>query len=222
MTIDYATKRKIMVESQLRPNGVTDSRITTAMLELPRELFVAAARQPLAYIDEDVAISDGANARYLLEPMVFARLVQLAEIGAGDVILDIGCGYGYSSAVLARLGQSVVGLDDNPQFVSDGTERLAQAGMANVVLVEGALNEGYPAEAPYDVIVINGQIAEVPQNILSQLRNGGRLVAVIDNGPIGKATLFTVNNGAVSQRIAFDASAARLAGFEKKVPAFTF
>nr|WP_137389213.1 protein-L-isoaspartate O-methyltransferase [Rhodoligotrophos defluvii] len=220
--IDYATKRRNMVESQLRPNGVTDPRINTAMLEIPRELFVAPMRQPLAYIDEDVAITDGSQARYIMEPMVFARLIQLAEVGPGDVVLDIGCGLGYSSAVLARLAQSVVGLEEDPQLVADGNARLAQIGAANAVLVQGHLNQGYPQEAPYDVIVINGQVAEVPSRIFSQLRDGGRLVAVIDHGPIGKASLFTVNKGAISQRIAFDASVVRLPGFEKQRPLFTF
>lgn len=223
MMIDYATKRRHMVESQLRPNGITDARITKAMLEIQRELFVPAARQPFAYIDEDVALTEAGTApRYLMEPMIFARLVQLAEIGSDDFVLDIGCGFGYSTAVLARLAQSVVGLEENQDLVEEGAKRLAEIGVANAALVQGRLNEGYPAEAPYDVIVLNGQVGEVPDVILSQLKDGGRLVTVLDGGPIGKAAVFTRNNEATSHRIAFDASVASLAGFEKKMPDFVF
>jgi len=211
-----------MVESQLRPNGVTDLRINKAMLEIPRERFVAASRQAFAYIDEDVPASEGANPRFVMEPMVFARLIQLAEISGDDIVLDVGCGLGYSTAVLSHLAQSVVALEDNAELVAEASARLAEVGVSNAAVVEGPLNAGYPSEAPYDVIVINGCVGEVPEALLGQLKDGGRLVAVVDNGPVGKATVYVRQDGAISSRVAFDATVAPLPGFEKKRPAFVF
>lgn len=223
MMIDYATKRRNMVESQLRPNGVTDFRINTAMLNIPRERFVAASRQSFAYIDEDIPFSDRDDgARCVVEPMVFARLVQLADIADNDIVLDIGCGLGYSTAVLAQLAQSVVALENDPQFVSEATSRLGELGVSNAAVVEGPLNLGYAREAPYDVIVVNGGVGEVPEGLLAQLKEGGRLVAVIDHGPVGRATLFVKQNNVVSRRAAFDAAITRLPDFDKKSPAFVF
>ena len=223
--IDYATKRRHMVESQLRPNGITDARITSAMFELPREAFVPAALQALAYIDEDIAINDrasGQKRRFLMEPMVFARLVQLAEIGPEDIVLDVGCGLGYSTAILARLSGSVVALEDDETLRLGAAENLAANGVTNAAVVQGPLADGYPKEAPYDVIFVNGQVPEVPPSLLEQLKDGGRLVAVIDQGPVGKASLFSRHKSATSRRIAFDASIGRLPGFEEVEPSFVF
>jgi len=223
MMIDYATKRRHMVESQLRPNGVTDLRINLAMLDIPRERFVAPSRQSFAYIDEDVPVTDqGRDPRCVIEPMVFARMVQLADISADDIVLDVGCGLGYSTAVLSRLAQSVVALESDPQFVSEASSRLSDISVSNAAVVEGPLAQGFAKEAPYDAIVINGRVEEVPDALLDQLKEGGRLVAVVDHGPLGKATLFVKQNNTVSRRVAFDATIARLSGFEKKRSAFIF
>ncbi|MGF7162766.1 protein-L-isoaspartate(D-aspartate) O-methyltransferase [Rhodoligotrophos appendicifer] len=223
--IDYATKRRHMVESQLRPNGITDARINGAMWDIPRELFVPPSRQALAYIDEDLALSvpsQGRNVRYLMEPMVFARLVQLADIGEEDLVLDVGCGLGYSAAVLSRLARSVVALEDDEEMARSANTNLTTNGILNVAVVSGPLAQGYAREAPFDVIFVNGQVEEVSPSLLEQLKDGGRLVAVIDHGPVGKATLFSRHGSATSQRVAFDASVGRLSGFDVARPSFVF
>ncbi len=217
--MDFALARRNMVESQIRPNDVTDHRLIQAFLETPREPFVPPAMRELAYIDEDIPLTDpevGNARRWLMEPMPFARLVALAEIRPSDLVLDIGCGTGYSAAILARLAESVVGIESDAALAEAADARLIEMGIGNAAIITGALSEGYPSQGPYDVIVLEGAVGEVPGGVLAQLRDGGRLVAPVTAGPVGKATLFCSSGGEISSRVAFDINVHPLPGFERK------
>ena len=221
---DFAAQRLSMVESQLRPHEVTDTRLLAAMRELPRELFVPPRVRSLAYIDEAIEIFpsiDGAPARYLLAPMVLARLVQLAAVGPEDSVLDVGCGTGYSTAVLARLGRKVVGVEPEPELADAARRALRQVGAENAEIVEGQLPRGYKRGAPYDVILLNGSVPEPPEPLIEQLEEGGRLAAVLAEGLQGKACLFVKVDGEASGIPHFDANARPLPGFAPS-PSFTF
>jgi protein-L-isoaspartate(D-aspartate) O-methyltransferase len=217
--IDQAIARQNMVESQIRPNSVTDWRIIDAMSAVPRELFLPAEHRSIAYMDEDVEFAPG---RYVMEPRVFARMVQLAGIEDGSLVLDIGCGYGYSSAILARLAGTVVALEDDETLANEASELLADQGVDNVAVIAGSLSAGLATEGPYDAIVINGEVSTVPQDLLAQLKDGGRLVAVVASRGIGKACVFQRSGETFSDRIGFDASASGLPGFEAVDPGFVF
>jgi protein-L-isoaspartate(D-aspartate) O-methyltransferase len=222
--MDFATARTNMIESQVRPNGVTDDRVILAMAAVPRELFVPIARRSIAYIDEDVVIkprSAASPARYLMEPMAFARLIQLAQLRPADRVLDIGCGTGYSTAVLAKLAASVMGLECDGELASAGRANLQQVA-ANAEVVCGPLAEGWPDGAPFDVILVNGRIPEVPQPLFRQLGDAGRLVAVVGETDVAAAILHTLADGIVGSRTAFDASVAPLPGFAPLKRAFVF
>jgi protein-L-isoaspartate(D-aspartate) O-methyltransferase len=221
---DFAAQRLTMVESQLRPNEVSDTRLLAAMRELPRELFVPPRVRSLAYIDEAIEIFpsvDGAPARYLLAPMVLARLVQLAAVGPDDSVLDVGCGTGYSTGVLARLGRKVVGLEPEPELADAARRALRQVGAEKAEIVEGPLPRGYKRGAPYDVILLNGSVPEPPEPLIEQLEEGGRLAAVLAKGIQGRAYLFVKIAGEASGLPHFDAGARSLPGFHP-APAFVF
>lgn len=223
--MDFETARLNMVESQIRPNGITDYRIIAAMRALPRHEFVPQALQNLAYMDENLPLTgpnEGGRRRYLMEPMTFARLVQMAEITPRSLVLDVGCGMGYSTAVLAQLAESVVALEEDEGLAERASEALSLQNIVNGAVVTGRLRDGYAAEGPYDAIVLEGAVAEVPQALLDQLREGGRLVAVVGMGRMGRATVMTRNNGAISARAVFDAGIPVLPGFEPAENTFVF
>jgi protein-L-isoaspartate(D-aspartate) O-methyltransferase len=205
-----------MIETQIRPADVTDQRILAAMSAVPREKFVPGAARALAYADVPVELAPG---RSMLDPRSFAKLIQLAGIGPDDRILDVGCGTGYSSAVLARLGAEVVALEQDADLVRVASGLLANT-VGKVEVVQGGLIEGVKMQAPFDVIFVNGAIEEVPQSLLSQLAEGGRLVAVLKDGQ-SRAWLFLKENGQVGRRPDFDADIPVLAGF-KKAMGFVF
>jgi len=204
-----------MIDSQIRPSDVTDIRVLAALGTVARENFVPRAARALAYADVSVEVAPG---RFLMEPRCFAKLLQLAAITADDRILDVGCATGYSAAVLARLGGKVVALEQDADLLRIASEGLSAT---PIVLVQGALIEGAKAEGPFDVIVVEGAIEQVPETLLSQLAEGGRLVAVMNDGPQGKATLFLKENGGIGRRAVFDAAVPVLAGF-KKMMGFVF
>lgn len=220
---DFERQRLTMVESQLRPNKVTDTPLLTVMRALPRQRFVPHKLSTLAYIDEAIEVFpaiDGAPARFLLAPMVLARLVQLAAIQPEDRVLDIGCATGYSTAVLASLGRSVIGLEPEPKLASAAGDRLRELGIANADIVEGPLGAGFPESAPYDVIVLNGSVPEVPESLFAQLKDGGRLAAILSAGTNqlgqGKGYLFVKVGSELSGVPHFDAGARPLPGFSRK------
>lgn len=224
MNADFSQHRAKMVDGQLRTTDVTNQSLLAAMGSVPREAFVDARRQPLAYIDEDIEIApasaDG-GARYLMEPSPFAKLLQLADVRQGDVVLDVGCGTGYSSAVLSLVAGSVIALESDSGLAERASSLLGSLGYDNVAVVQGALRDGYPDEAPYDVIVIEGAVGEIPEALFEQLKEGGRLVAVEGVGNAGVAKLYVRDGGVVTGRRGFNAAVKPLPGFEK-APAFEF
>jgi protein-L-isoaspartate(D-aspartate) O-methyltransferase len=220
--IDFARRRLTMVETQLRPNEVTDTRLIAAMSALPRERFVPERLRAFAYIDERLEVFpaiDAAPARFLLAPMVLARLVQLAAVEPGDTVLDVGCVTGYSTTILARLGREVVGVEPEPELADAARANLRALEIANVEIVEGALARGRPEKGPYDVILLNGSVPGKPESLFGQLREGGRLAAIVSRqglGAQGKATLFVKAEGEVSGLPHFDAGASPLPGFSRE------
>lgn len=216
--MDYAAARRNMVETQLRPNKVTNEALLDAMGGVPRERFVPEAFRGIAYVDEDILVARG---RYLMEPMALGRLLQLAEVKPGDAVLDIGCGAGYAAAVLARLAKSVVAVESDKELAAHAAATLADLGASNVTVLGGELNQGTPRQAPYDVIFIEGSVDAVPPAIVEQLADRGRLVTVVRQQGVGRATLMARVGGSVSSRVAFDAAVPPLPGFEAQ-PSFVF
>ena len=216
---DYAAARLNMVESQVRPNKVTDVRLLRAMLDVPREIFLPERLQGVAYVDEDIPVAPG---RYLMEPMVFARLVQAAQIAASDNVLEIGGGPGYGAAVIAQLAGRVTALESDRTMAQAAEGALRHLGIQNVKVTTGALVDGFPAGAPYDVIVFGGAVERVPDQVIKQLAEGGRLLAVVaPPGEPGRATFITRLGGTYSRRIIFDASTPVLPGLQLE-PGFAF
>jgi protein-L-isoaspartate(D-aspartate) O-methyltransferase len=216
---DFAAARLNMVESQIRTNKVTDPRIVESFEAVAREAFVGEAQRGIAYIDEDLEVIPG---RYLMEPMVLARLLQAAAPQADDMALDVGCATGYSTAVLARLVQTVVGLESDRSLMDMANRTLNALDVDNAVVVEGALDAGYQKQAPYDVIVFQGAVSEVPVGIKRQLADGGRLAAVvIDTMGLGRGMLVQRTGDSFSGRTLFDASTPVLPGLARQ-PGFVF
>jgi protein-L-isoaspartate(D-aspartate) O-methyltransferase len=213
--IDFAAARRMMVDGQVRTSDVTDLRLIEAMRALPRERFVPEVTAALAYLDLDVplTVGEGASARRLLKPMVLAKLVQAADIRGGDHVLDVGCATGYSSALLGQLAASVVALEQDSSLARLADETLRAQGAINVTVVTGTLSKGWRAAAPYDVILLNGATEIVPKALLSQLKDGGRLVCVRGRAPVAKAMLYRASGHEVSGRPIFDATAPLLPGF---------
>ena len=213
--IDHAAARRNMVSGQIRTNRVTDERLIEAMEEIPRERFVPHAKRGVAYVDEDVEI---APARYLMEPMVLARLVQEASIAADDVVLDVGCGTGYAAAVVSRLAGTVVALDVDGSLAGEAERTLSGVGADNAIVVTGPLAEGYARQAPYDVILLGGAVDHLPQALADQLAEAGRIVGVLrEAGGVGQATLWARHRGALSSRSLFEASLPPLPGIARPV-----
>lgn len=222
--VDFERQRLNMVESQIRPNGVTDPRIIAAMGVIPREKFVPESRRSLAYMDEDLPIGvmpNGAR-RYLIQPMVLARLLQLAAPQSSDILLDIGCGSGYSTAVAASLVESVIAVEENAGLAAIAGEVLSELGIANAAVVHAPHAQGAPSEAPFDVILINGRIPEVPPQLVEQLGPAGRLVAVVGEGPMARATVFRKSDATVGGQAGFDALVPALPGFPEPARGFVF
>ena len=218
--MDFAAARRNMVNSQILTNRVTDDAVIEAMGSIPRERFVPKAMQGVAYIDEDLPIGEG---RYLMDPQVAGRLLQAAMIRPDDVVLEIGCGSGYLSAVMSRMASTVVGLDCDAAFVEMADEAVRQLGIDNAAFVTGDLAAGAGRQGPFDVIIFGGAVARVPDAIIGQLSEGGRLVAVLRENPraTGKAYLMESVDGSVSRRQIFDASTPCLLGLAPR-PVFEF
>jgi protein-L-isoaspartate(D-aspartate) O-methyltransferase len=221
---DFQAARRAMVDGQVRTNDVTDLGIIAAMLEIPREVFVPQARAALAYLDRDVVIADATAtepARYLMKPMVLARLIQAADPGPRDRVLVIGAGTGYGAAVMSRLAGEVVALEENESLFQQAQSVLASLGSRNVTVIHGPLAGGAPASGPYEVILIDGGVETVPDGLCGQLSPYGRLVAVVRSGALGKGELFQPVEGKCCGRELFDANAPVLPGFSL-APAFIF
>jgi protein-L-isoaspartate(D-aspartate) O-methyltransferase len=211
--VDFAQARQTMVDCQVRPADVTDLRVIAALGDVARERFVPAASRAVAYLDRDVPLGGG---RALLKPMVFAKMLQAAGLSGTERVLDVGCGTGYSSAALARLAASVVALEEDATIAGD-----ALSGIHKVKSARGPLAAGWPQGAPYDVIMMQGATEVAPDSLLAQLADGGRLLAIVGSGPVGKATIYRSSGKNVAAQPLFDAAAPLLPGFAK-APAFVF
>jgi protein-L-isoaspartate(D-aspartate) O-methyltransferase len=222
--MDFQTARLAMVESQIRPNAVRDPLILNAFATLPREAFVPESQKALAYMDEAVPVlpaAEGSPPRYLLPSMVLAKLLQGAAVSPSDHALDIGGATGYSAAVLAQICRKVEALETSEALAGAMKQNLKAANAEQVSVHHGPLNRGVDASKPYDLILLNGSVAEEPKELFDQLAEGGRLVTIMRRGWQGYAVLFTKSSGAVSGRPIFDAAAEYLPGFEKH-PNFVF
>jgi protein-L-isoaspartate(D-aspartate) O-methyltransferase len=215
---NFAIARRNMVDCQIKPNRVTEPRLLAAMGAVPREAFVPSNLRGVAYLDEALPVAQG---RYLITPMVLARLLQEAEIQPTDVVLHVGCGTGYGAAIASRLAATVVGLESDAALAETAAETLAAQGCDSVVVEQGPLAEGCAKHAPYDVIVVEGEIDFLPDALANQLAEGGRLVAVLRENGVGEATIWVKRNGRIGRRALFDAAAPLLPGFER-VPGFVF
>jgi protein-L-isoaspartate(D-aspartate) O-methyltransferase len=211
---DFESLRQTMVDTQLRTNKVTDDRILAAMGEIPRENFTPADRAALAYIDEDIPIGTG---RCMVEPMILARMIQATEIEPEDVVLDVASGAGYAAAVVGRIARAVVAVESDPDLVRRSSEQMMELGMDNVVVEQGAIEQGWPDQAPYDVILVNGACGEVPQTLFDQLADGGRLCAVTTGeSGVGSACLWIKRRNILSDRPLFDANIPSLPELERE------
>jgi protein-L-isoaspartate(D-aspartate) O-methyltransferase len=199
-----------MVDNQLRTNRVTDPALTEALLDIPRERFVPVSLRSVAYVDEDISLGSG---RFVIEPMIAARLLQNASVRPSDRVLVIGCNTGYLCAVLSRLAGTVIGLESDEALAATAAAVLRELGAANVSIVRGKLRDGRPAQAPFDIIVIEGAVVKIPDGIVDQLAEGGRLVTIVNSGGVGRATVAIRQSGVLSQRVLFDAATPNLPGF---------
>lgn len=210
---DFSTRRVMMVDTQVRPSDVTKFPIIEAMLAVPREVYVPGAMREAAYMGENVEIAQG---RVVLEARSFAKMLDAIDIQPDELVLDLGCGLGYSTAVIARLADAVVAVEENEALAAEAQRTLLSQGVDNAAVVVGGLVSGDAKHAPYDVITIQGGVEAVPDALLAQLREGGRIAAIFLEGALGIARVGYKIDGVVTWRYAFNAAAPLLPGFSAK------
>lgn len=210
---DYATRRRVMVDTQVRPSDVTKFPIIDAMLAVPRELFVPDALREAAYVGENLDLGQG---RVLLEARTLAKMLDALDLSPSDLVLDLGAGLGYGAAVIARMADAVVALEEDEGLAAEAQRRLGEAGADNAAVVSGPLAAGMAKHAPYDAIVVEGGIETMPEAVLSQLREGGRIAALFMEGSLGTVRIGTMQGGRVAWRFAFNAAAPVLPGFARE------
>jgi len=208
---DFAARRLMMVDTQVRPSDVTKFPIIDAMLTVQRELFVPRDKREAAYIGENVGLGDG---RVLLEARSLAKMLDALDLQKTDLVLDIGAGLGYSAAVMARMSEAVVALEDTPERIAEAQDALTEAEADNVILQLGHLVEGAAQHGPYDVIVIEGAVEMVPPELVAQLKEGGRIACIFSDAALGTAKIGYKLNGRVTWRALFNAGAPLLPGFQ--------
>lgn len=207
---DFATRRVLMVDTQVRPSDVTKFPIIEAMLAVPREVFVPSARREAAYVGENLDIAPG---RVVLEPRTLAKLLDALDVQPGELVLDLGCGLGYSTAVIARLADAVVAVEEDEAMAAEAQRTLSAEGVDNAAVVVGPLAAGDARHAPFDVITIQGGVEVVPEALLAQIKEGGRIGAIFMEGALGAARIGYKIDGVVSWRQVFNAAAPVLPGF---------
>lgn len=213
---DFSQRRTTMVDTQVRPSDVTKFPIIDAMLTVPREAFVPTDKREAAYAGDHVELGQG---RVVLDPRILAKMLDAADIQPNELVLDVGAGLGYSSALAAKMAEAVIALEEVPEFASEAERILSEADADNVAVVEGALAEGAEKHGPYDVILVQGAVQAVPEALSDQLKDGGRIVAIFLEGALGLVRVGYKGNGVVSWRFSFNANAPLLPGFEK-APSF--
>lgn len=209
---DFSSRRVMMVDTQVRPSDVTKFPIIEAMLAIPREVYVPAAKREAAYIGENVDLAPG---RVVLEPRTLAKLLDALDVQPSETVLDLGCGLGYSTAVIARMADAVVAVEEDAALAAEAQRTLSAEGVDNAAVIVGPLAAGDAKHAPYDVITLQGGVEVVPEALLAQLKEGGRIGAVFMEGALGTAMVGYKMDGAVTWRFAFNAAAPVLPGFAK-------
>lgn len=207
---DFTQARQNMVDGQVRTNKVTSHALIRRLRDIPREIFVTPDQAAVCYIDEDLPLPNG---RFLLEPMVLARLIQAAELTHTDSVLDVGCASGYSSAIIAGLCATVIGVDRDKNLIDRAVNNIRELSIANCAFITGPMLTGHSAKAPYDAIIVNGSVSELPNVLFDQLRDGGRLLCILKQsgaqaialGP-GKAMIYRKSGAVISGRALFDAA----------------
>ncbi len=215
---NYQTRRNLMVDTQVRPSDVTKFPIIEALLAIPREEYVPDDKRDAAYVGENIAIGGG---RVLLEPRTLAKMLDALDVQPSDVVLDLGCGLGYSTAVLAQLADFVVAVEDDGARAAEAQEILSSQGVDNAAVFEAPLADGAAKNGPYDVIILQGAVETVPDALLDQIKEGGRIAAIFAEGALGVVRVGRKIDGTVNWRMSFNAGAPVLPGFAK-VEAFTF
>ena len=209
---DFATRRTMMVDTQVRPSDVTKFPIIDAMLNIAREDFVPAAMREASYLGENLDI--GPN-RVILEPRTLSKMLDALDVSNDDLILDVASNYGYSSAVMAHIAEAVVAVEEDEAMSQEAQEALSAAGIDNVAVHVAPLVEGAPQHGPYDVIILQGGVAQIPDVLLDQLKEGGRIAAIFMDGPLGEVRIGLKQEGRVTWRLAFNAGAPILPGFAR-------
>lgn len=208
---DFAARRTMMVDTQVRPSDVTKFPIIDAMLSVPREDFVPDAKREAAYMGENIDLGAG---RVVLEPRTLAKMLDALDIQSDELVLDLGCGLGYSAAVLARLADFVVAVESDESMAADAQSKLSEFGADNVAVIQGEPSEGNAKNGPYDVIIVQGAVEQVPEALLEQLKDGGRMTAIFADGKLGTVRIGYKMDGSIVWRHAFNAGAPVVSGFE--------
>lgn len=211
---DFASRRTMMVDTQVRPSDVTKFPIIDAMLSIPREDFVPAAKREAAYLGENLDLGGG---RVLLEPRTLAKMLDALDISNEELVLDVGSAMGYSAAVIARMAEAVVAVEEDDSLIAEAQEALAAANIDNVIMHKGPLAEGAEEHGPYDAIFVQGGVQNLPDALIAQLKEGGRIACMFVQGALGEVRVGLKQNGKVSWRMAFNAGAPVLPGFERTV-----
>ncbi|NIZ14408.1 protein-L-isoaspartate O-methyltransferase [Phaeobacter sp. HF9A] len=209
---DFSDRRRMMVDTQIRPSDVTKYPIIEAMLAVPREQFVPDAQAEVAYADQSVPLGAG---RVVPEPRTLAKMLDALDVCADELVLDVGSGLGYSTAVVARLAQMVIGVEEDEAMASEAQQLLSESNADNAIIHQGALSEGAAEHGPYDVILIEGGVEILPEGLIAQLKDGGRIAALFMTGALGEVKIGFKNGDRVSWRFDFNAGAPVLPGFAK-------
>jgi protein-L-isoaspartate(D-aspartate) O-methyltransferase len=210
---DYAQRRIMMVDTQVRPSDVTKFPIIAAMLAVRREVYVPAERREAAYVGENLPLAPG---RVVLEARTLAKLLDALDIQPTDAVLDIGCGLGYSTAVLARLAEAVVAVEDDETRATEAQRTLSAEGVDNAAVITGPLAAGSAKHGPYDIIILQGGVEKLPAGLADQLKDGGRIGAVFMQGALGVARVGFKADGRITWRDAFNATAPVLPGYDER------
>jgi protein-L-isoaspartate(D-aspartate) O-methyltransferase len=209
---DFTARRTTMVDTQVRPSDVTKFPVIDAMLSVPREQFVPTAQREAAYVGGNLSVAEG---RVMLEPRTLAKMLDALDIQNDEMVLDIGCALGYSAAVIAHIAEAVVAVEDDEDLVNEAHALLSDVGADNVIMHHAALTEGAPEHGPYDIISIQGAVEYLPENLLNQLKEGGRIVCLFMEGALGVVRVGYRLDGEITWRFSFNAGAPVLPGFEK-------
>lgn len=215
---DFAARRRQMVDSEIRPSDITDYPIIEAFLTVPREMFVPAARRELAYLGESLTLDGG---RALPPPRVLGKMLEALSLEPSDLVLDIGCASGYSTAIIARLAEAVVGVECDESLAAEADALMTEIGADNAAIVAGELSAGAPRHAPFDAIILQGAVEALPETLTDQLAEGGRIAAIFAEGALHVCRIGRKHDGAVSWRFAFSSGAPVLPGFAQ-TPGFVF